>query len=311
MAQFPDTVATHSQPPAMFSTPLSLHTESVFELSSSLYEAGEGNAWVEANLHGNYAHSYLQGLCFDSAANIWVADTAFGRIFRINAAGEWQVVARYDGWPASLCFHADGRLIIGDVRHGLLALDTESGKVSPFLTHRVSQRFKGIADAMFAANGDLYISDCGQTGLHDPSGALYCLATDGKLSCLADNLPGPAGLCLSYDRNSLLLAMQGDNAVWQLPLVDAAVARAGRHLQLSGGSGPRGLAMDQDGSLYVAHDGMGCVWQFNKRGEPKYRIDSSRGDRITDVAIHPHHPHDVYLVEAQSGTILKSTLPMY
>ncbi len=295
----------------MFSAPISLHAETAFELPSSLYESGEGNAWVEANLQGRYAHSFLRGLCFDADGRLWVADTPFGRIFRVSAGGEWQLAARYDGWPTALRFHPDGRLIVADARHGLLALDLATSQLAPFLTHHVSQRFKGIGGIYFSGNGDLYFSDGGQTGLQDASGAVYCLNAAGKLQCLLNNIPGPAGIALAADGSGVLVAAGGDNSVWHLPFAEAGVSRAARHIQLSGGSGPRGLAVDQEGNLLIAHEGLGCAWIFNKRGEPKYRIDSSRGDRVVDLALHPQRPNEVYVLEAHTGVILKASIPMY
>ena len=295
----------------MFNAPLSLTTETAFELPAYLHESGAHNPWVEANLHGKDIHSFLEGPCFDSQANLWVADIPFGRIFRITPTGEWDLIVKYDGWPNGLKFHADGRLIIADYRHGLLALDVESQRITPLVTHHVSQRFKGVNDLTFASNGDIYFTDQGQTGLHDPSGAVYRMNADGKLQQLLAGIPSPNGLVLSEDQNFLFVAVTRDNAIWRVPLVEGGVSKVGKFIQLSGGTGPDGIAIDNDGNLYVAHQGLGCVWQFDRRGEAKYRIDSSRGDWTTNLAIHPQHPNEIYITESQTGCVLKATIPMY
>ena len=115
----------------MFNAPLSLTTETAFELPGYLHESGAHNPWVVANLQGKDIHSFLEGPCFDAQANLWVVDIPFGRIFRITPTGEWDLILKYDGWPNGLKFHPDGRLIIADYRHGLLALDVESRRVTP------------------------------------------------------------------------------------------------------------------------------------------------------------------------------------
>ncbi len=295
----------------MFNAPLSLTTETAFELPAYLHESGEHNSWVEANLHGKDVHSFLAGPCFDADARLWVADLPFGRIFRITPTGEWDLIFKYDGWPNSLKFHPDGRLIIADHRHGLLALDVESRRVSPLITHHLSQRLLGVSDLTFAGNGDLYFSDQGQSGLHDPSGAVYRLRADGSVQQLLTEIPGPAGLALSGDQNFLLVAVTRDNSIWRLPLVDGGASRVGKFVQLSGGTGPGGVTTDSDDNLYVAHHGLGCVWQFDKRGEARYRIDSSRGDWTTHLVKHPHQPNELFITESQTGTVLKATLPLY
>ncbi len=295
----------------MFSAPLSLNTETAYELPTSLYEAGRDNPWVAANLQGRDVHSYIQAPCFDSAGNLWLVDTPFGRVFRIAANGEWELVVKYDGWPSALAFHDDGRLIIADARHGLLALDIASKHIAPFLTHQLSQRFRGIAALLFARNGDLYFSDAGQSGLHDASGCVYRLDVNGSLQRLLDDVPGPAGLVLNHDESELFIAASRDNAIWRAPLVEGGVSRVGKFLQLNGGTGPEALAMDSDNNLFVAQAGLGCVWQFDKRGESKYRIDSSRGDSTNGIAFDPSDPRTLFITDGQTGTVLKAMLPMY
>jgi len=296
---------------AMYSAPPSLTTETAYELPAYLHESGEGNPWVAANFRGRDVHSFLEGPCFDAFGNLWVVDIPFGRIFRITRTGEWDLIVKYDGWPNGLKFHPDGRLIIADHRHGLLEMDTDTRRIAPFVTHYLSQRFKGVNDLTVARNGDLYFTDQGQTGLHDASGAVYRVKSDGALQLLLGGIPGPNGLVLSDDENVLFVAVTRDNAVWRLPLVDASVSEVGKYIQLSGGIGPDGLTRDHDNNLFVAHYGMGCVWQFDKRGEPKHRIDSSRGDWTTNVAIHPQHPNELYITESQSGAVLRAVLPLY
>ena len=295
----------------MFNAPLSLTTETAFELPAYLHESGAHNPWVEANLHGRDIHSFLEGPCFDADANLWVVDIPFGRVFRITPTGEWDLIVKYDGWPNGLKFHPDGRLIIADYRHGLLALDIESRRISPLVTHYLSQRFLGVNDLTFARNGDLYFTDQGQSGLHDRSGAVYRLKADGSMQQLLTAIPSPNGLALSEDQNFLLVAVTQDNAIWRVPLVDGGVSKVGKFIQLSGGTGPDGIAIDSDDNLYVAHHGLGCVWKFDKRGEARYRVDSSRGDWTTNLAIHPHHPNELFITESQTGSVLKATLPLY
>lgn len=295
----------------MFNAPLSLTTETAFELPAYLYESGTHNAWVVANLHGRDIHSFLRGPCFDNNDCLWVADVPFGRIFRITPTGEWDLIVRYDGWPMDLKFHPDGRLIVADARHGLLTLDPNTQKLSPLLTHCASQRFKGLAGVVLTRDNDLFFSDAGQTGLQDPSGALFRAEADSAALKLMDGLAGPTGVALSSSGGTLFVSVQRDNAIWRVPLMDGVAVRVSRAIQLTGGVGPDGIIIDDDDNLSVAHYGMGCVWHFDKRGEPKYRIDSCRGDWTTGVTKSLTHPNEFFITEAQTGTILKATLPMY
>ena len=295
----------------MFSAPLSLTTDTAYELPSYLHESSAGNAWVDAHLNGRDIHSFLDAPCFDANGNLWLVDIPFGRIFRITPTGEWDLIVKYDGWPSGLSFHPDGRLIIADARHGLLALEVDERRIKPFLTHYLSQRFKGVNELVFARNGDCYFTDPGQAGLHDATGAVYRLQTNGSLQRLLDNVPSPNGLALNHDETMLYVAATLDNAVWRASLVDNGVNKVGKFIQMTGGYGPDGMVIDSDNNFFIAHVGLGAIWQFDKRGEPKYRIDSSRGDWTTHLAFDPGDPRTLFITEAQTGSVLKALLPMY
>jgi gluconolactonase len=299
----------------MYSTPLSLTTDTHFELPSFLHESGADNPWSHANLGGRDIHSFLDGPTLDASGHLWVADAPFGRIFRVTPTGEWDLMTKYDGWPTGLKFHADGRLFIADQRHGILQFDVSLRKLTPVVTHFVGQRFLGVSHLLFASNGDLYFSDAGQSGLHAPVGAVYRLTAGGDLQCLIKDVPGPTGLALTANEDMLLLAVAGDNAIWRAPLLEGGVSKVGRYISLSGGwgsrAGPGGIATDSDDNVYVAHQGLGAMWMFDKRGEPKYRVDSSRGDWVTGLTIDPTDPRTLFITEAQTGVVLKASLPMY
>lgn len=85
---------------------------------------------------------------------------------------------------------------------------------------------------------------------------------------------------------------------------DGGVAKVGRFLQLSGGTGPDGLATDEDGGLAVAHVGLGAVWIFNRRGEPTLRINAPEGGHTTNIAYGGPDRKTLYITESETGTIL-------
>jgi gluconolactonase len=274
-------------------------------------------AWGDINAAGAELDCFLEGPAFDRSGNLYVTDIPFGRIFRISPQGEWTQVAEYDGWPNGLKIHRDGRIFIADYKHGIMLLDPGSGAVTPLLVRAGPDRFKGVNDLFFAANGDLYFTDQGLTGLHDPSGRLFRMRADGHVTCLLDNVPSPNGLVMNRDETALYLAVTRGNCVWRVPFVrGGGVAKVGVYLQLSGGGGPDGLALDEQGRLAVAHVGMGSVWIFDRVGEPVYRVRSCMGAFTTNVAFGWPDRSTLYITESESGTILKAELdapgkPMY
>ena len=51
----------------------------------------------------------------------------------MSPAGDWDVVAQYDGQPNGLKIHRDGRVFIADFVNGIMELDPVNGRVDTFL----------------------------------------------------------------------------------------------------------------------------------------------------------------------------------
>ena len=228
----------------------------------------------------------------------------------LGADGVWTLVTEYDGEPNGLKFDKSGRTFIADYKNGIMQLDPASGAVTPLIDRRRLERFKGCNDLFFAANGDLYFTDQGQTGLQDPTGRVYRWR-DGNLDLLIGTVPSPNGLVMNFDETQLLVAVTRANAVWRLPLMpDGGVSKVGVFIQLSGGGGPGGMALDSEGNLYVAHVGNGRVWSFSPLGHPIHCIVSCKGLSTTNMAFGGKDNRSLFITESDSGTILRAELPV-
>lgn len=253
---------------------------------------------------------FLEGPAFDRDGNLYVVDIPFGRIFRVSPRAEWELVVEYAGDPNGLKIHKDGRIFVADYRNGLMVLDAGSGRIIPLISGYNGERFKGLNDLVFAGNGDLYFTDQGQTGLNDPTGRVYRLRASGRLELVANNIPSPNGLVLNAKESILYVAVTRANAVWRLPLLpDGTVSRMGVFLQLSGGRGPDGMAIDETDGLAVAHPDMGAVWVFNHRGEPLFRVQSPRSEVVTNCAYGGADRSTLYIVDSVAGCVLTAKLP--
>ncbi|MGE0714354.1 MAG: SMP-30/gluconolactonase/LRE family protein [Alphaproteobacteria bacterium] len=267
--------------------------------------------WADANRGGAAVDCFLEGPSFDRAGNLWVTDIPNGRIFRVSPAGEFTLVAEYDGEPNGLKIARDGRIFLADYKNGIMLLDAASGRVEPVMPRRHSERFRGPNDLVFAADGDLYFTDQGQTGHHDPTGRVYRLTAAGRLECLIDRVPSPNGIALSPDGRTVYVAVTRANAVWRMPLMaDGFVAKVGTWIQLSGGVGPDGIAVMADGGIAICHVGLGAIWVFDAFGEPRWRVDTCRGRGTTNLAFGGPEGRTVFITESETGTILQATLPV-
>ena len=272
----------------------------------------ERTVWADANQGGRCIDSFLEGPVFDAAGNLYVTDIPYGRVFRIDRTGDWTLVGEWDGEPNGMKFLSDTELLVTDYKNGLVVLDLREGRVRPYLARRNTERFKGVNDLIFDAHGNLYFTDQGQTGLHDPSGRVYRLGRDGRLDLLLHNVPSPNGIALSPDGKFLFVAATRGNCVWRMPLqADGSVAKAGQFFTSYGPSGPDGLAVDEAGQLLVANPGLAYLWVLNRLAEPVEVLRGPAGHSLTNLAFGPatvdgvpQPRHGVYATDSTAGHIL-------
>lgn len=295
----------------LFSPPEDLKTSVFARIPDKYRIAGRSTPWIRQQRGSLRTDCFLEGPSFDREGNLYVVDVAYGRVFKIAPDGHAiDLITEYDGAPNGLKFHKDGRIFIADYQNGIMVLDPDNGTISPYLEEYDSAPFKGVNDLIFSSAGDLYFTDQGLTGLHDPTGRLFCLTAEGRLDCILDTAPSPNGLALHAQENMLFLNVTRANAVWRVPLLPGGgTMKVGLFIQLSGGcGGPDGLAMDEEGNLFVAHVGMGCVWVFSPIGEPLYRIVSCQGISTTNVAFGGEGNRTLFITESESGCILQCAL---
>lgn len=295
-----------------FEPPPLIEADVYAAVPEGLRRKGHPSSWIDANHPGSALDCFLEGPAFDRSGNLYMVDIPFGRILRMSPSGDFDVAAQYDGWPNGLAIHRDGRVFIADYRHGIMVLDPASGRVEPFLTHCFSESFKGVNDLTFADNGDLYFTDQGQTGVHDPTGRVYRYSTEGRLECLIANGPSPNGLVLDPGDKVLYVAMTRANCMWHCPLKrGGGVSKAGVFAQLPGIHGPDGLAMDEAGNLAVAHARPGIIWLFSSIGEPLYRVQAKKkGTRMTNMAYGGADRRTLFITDSYNGAILTASMPV-
>ena len=292
----------------MFAAPPVLETIVFARVPDSLSRANRKSHWVDVLQNGAPTPSFLEGPSFDRDGNLWVTDIPWGRLFKITPDGTLSLAFEYDGEPNGLKFHKDGRAFITDHKHGIMVFDPKTAKIAPYLERGRFERFKGVNDLVFASNGDLYFTDQGMTGLQDASGRVYRLRGSGQLDCLLDNVPSPNGLALNKAETILYLCVTRNNAIWRVPLL--AGGRVGIFIQMSGGTGPDGMAMDEDDNLAICHVGFGTVWLFSRLGEPLYRIKSGAGLATTNCAYGGRDRKSLFITESATGSVLRAELPV-
>ncbi|KTS74898.1 SMP-30/gluconolactonase/LRE family protein [Pantoea stewartii] len=267
------------------------------------------NAWAAANRGGQLTDSFLEGPVWHPSGCLYLTDIPYGRIFRVDMAGNWELVVQYDGEPNGMKLTDPDTLLITDYRHGLMKLCLKENTIAPWLSRRNSESFRGVNDLTPDSRGNLYFTDQGQTGLHDPSGRVYRLSQDGQLSVLLDNCPSPNGLVLSPDEKVLYVAMTRGNVIWRVPLQrDGSVSKVGQFFTSHGPSGPDGIAVNAQGELLIANPGLGRVWLLNDLAEPIEILTSPVGRSTTNLCFGGDQRRQLFITESVSGSILTCSM---
>jgi gluconolactonase len=281
-------------------------------LPERLHFRGEPTPWVRLTRPGERLHSFLEGPCFDAKGDLWLVDVPHGRIFRVTPEGDWHVALEYEGEPHALRPRGDGTFLVADHKLGLLAFDPEGGKVDILIDRVESGPFRGLGDLAVAPNGDVWLTDPGRSSLSDPTGRVLRLRKDArKLEIVLPTVPYPNGIALSPDCKLVYVSATRANAVWRF-LADApdpGWPMAGTFIQLSGGLGPDGLAVDTNGRLAVTQAQAGRLYLFDTLGDPVATILTPGGLWTTACAFSPDQS-SIYILEARTGGIYRSTLPV-
>ena len=270
------------------------------------------SAWSEPNRQGAALDCFLEGPSFDRKGNLYVVDIPFGRVFRIDRKGEWEMVVQYDGWPNGLKIHRDGNIYIADYRRGLLKLSPKTGKIEPVLETAFSESFKGLNDLHFADNGELYFTDQGQSGIADPSGRVWRLRPNGELQRLVSNAPSPNGITLNRKNSQVYVAITRAQQIWRLPLMAGGTpSKTGVAIQLSGGhAGPDGIEADAEDGLAVCHLGVG-VWRFDSNCLPTHLVHGGKPHRLmTNIAYGGPGRRQLFITDSLNGEILRAEMPV-
>ncbi len=254
--------------------------------------------------------SFLEGPSFDADGNLIMVDIAHGRILKLSPGGDWSTVTQYDGQPNGLKIHKDGRYFVADRQSGIMEIDPVNGKVQTLLGRDDLPGFKGPNDLFFDSKGNLYFTDQGETGLHDPTGRVFMRSPDGALRCILDNVPSPNGLVMDPAEELLYVAVTRTNSVWRVPMrADGSIHRVDVFVRLVGGRGPDGLAVDVEGNVAVAHAGFACVWLVSANGVPTHRIEAcDGGHHTTNIAYGGPDGRSLFITNSFSDNVLRAEL---
>jgi gluconolactonase len=254
---------------------------------------------------------FLEGPAFDREGNLWVVSIDSGWVSKIAPDGKWTDVFNTGGQPQGLKFHNDGRLFGVDRKKGVFVYDPKTQKLSDYVLYFQNENFRGPNDLIFDRQGGLYFTDPWGTSLVNPHGALYYVSPEGKISRLIENMAFPNGIALAPDDKTLYVAETMRNAIWAVQLEEPGVLLVRRARILTylpgGGIGGDGMAVDEQGNLYVAYVDAGEVVVITPKGKiiGAIKLPAGGGTFNTNVAFGGAERKTLYITEARENVIYR------
>lgn len=246
---------------------------------------------------------FPEGPAFDRNKNCWCVEQTGGSLVCVSTQG----TKRFEvgGCPNGIAIGADQLVWFCDSgQNSIRTCDPETGATATILHTLNGAPLLMPNDLAFDHRGQLVFT-CPGPRLDSSKGYICVYNYEGKLLKIAEGFYYPNGLAFTRDGRQLLVAETGRQRIWTGDW-DADNGRwTNRRVfaQTGGVVGPDGMAFDEDGFLYVALYGSGCIRVFDPAGN--YVNDyTTPGLNPTNCAFDPFHRWWLVVTEAETGTLV-------
>jgi len=207
----------------------------------------------------------------------------FGRIFRIDPKGEWELVVQYDGWPNGLKIHKSGWIFIADYKARPDAARSQVRQIETYLAPRSARGSRPERPAFRRQRRPL-LHRPGQSGSPTPA-ALYRRASNGELQRWSTTRHRPTAITLNTGNTHVYVAITRSQQIWRMPLMaGGTLSKTGVAIQLSGGhAGPDASrpTSRRPGSLPPRVG----VWRFDSNALPTHLVHAGQAPCLmTNIA---------------------------
>jgi len=215
---------------------------------------------------------YCEGIVFDRAGDAYVSDTQHGKIYRIGADAkpvEWATTEAPNGHKIL----ADGTHLVCD-KGAVLLLDANGRKIRDASRECSGKPLRAPNDLTIDPKGGFYFTDPGGSSATNPIGTIHYVDPAGTTHLIAEGLAFPNGIVLRPDGRTLIVGeSEHDRVLAYKVLAPGKLGQRSVFANLPTKQGdqianaPDGMALDEDGNLFIAHYGMHTVQVLSPSGK--------------------------------------------
>jgi gluconolactonase len=217
-----------------------------------------------------------EGVAWDPAGHRVIAGGEAGQVYAIDDRGAVTELARTGGFMFGVTVASDGDVIACDFGQGTVVRVSASGEVTPVSAGTPERPLQVPNFATLDGAGNLYVTDSGQWGADD--GVLFRVSPEGETTLWCTAVPAfPNGSCLSLDGRSLLVVESRARRVVAVPIADDGSAGAPEVAADLAGSQPDGIALADDGTMFVGCYRPDRIWRVPPGGRPEVLVEDPDG----------------------------------
>jgi gluconolactonase len=215
---------------------------------------------------------YCEGIVFDRGGVGYVSDTQHGTIYTVTTDGKTAVWAKTTA-PNGHKILADGTHLVCD-KGAVLHLDASGKRLADASNECEGKPLRAPNDLTIDPKGGFYFTDPGGSNRQNPIGTVHYVDPQGKTHLVAQGLAFPNGIVLRPDGKTLVVGESERNRVLSYPVM--APGKLGPQQVLADlpskqgdqiENAPDGMALDEDGNLFIAHYGMHTVQVLSPDGK--------------------------------------------